>query len=132
MSAAHIAAQAALQEMMEEEEIMTTYTREELDNDWEFKIVRSATDAFKNPQVLQTLLEEEAVAGWWMVEKFSNGRVRFKRPAAARERDARLPAQIDPYRTQYGMSEGAMVSWVLLASFLVIGGIIYLAVRFFG
>jgi hypothetical protein len=89
-------------QMMAEEERMTTYTSEELDEDWEFKIVRANSAAFGKPEVLQKLLQEEAVAGWTMVEKFDDSRIRFKRPRDAREQDAYLPEGVDPYRTQYG------------------------------
>jgi len=90
------------QQMMAEEERMTTYTSEELEEDWEFKIVRSNSAAFGKREVLQTLLREEAVAGWKMVEKFDDSRIRFKRPRSAREQDAYLPEGVDPYRTLYG------------------------------
>lgn len=104
-------------QMMAEEERMTTYTREELDEDWEFKIVRANSAAFRKPETLQKLLTEEAVAGWTMLEKFDDSRIRFKRPRSAREQDGYLPEGIDPYRTQYGASAflyAALVIGVLL------------------
>lgn len=85
-----------------EEEDMTGYTEDDLREEWEFKIVRSGTAAFRKPEVLKKLLEEEARAGWVMLEKFDDSRVRFKRPRSARAKDALLPADVDPYRTQYG------------------------------
>lgn len=81
---------------------MTRYTPEELEGNWEFKIVRSETGAFRRPEVFQTLLQEESIAGWELVEKLDNQRVRFKRPANARRRDATLPPGVDPYRSTYG------------------------------
>ena len=111
------AAAAAQRERQEEEEQMTPYTREELDNDWEFKIVRANTNAFGKPAVFNRLIEEEARAGWQLVEKFDNQRVRFKRPRSARLRDAQLPPGVDAYRVRYGMSEGAYVALILLAVF---------------
>lgn len=91
-SGATAAAAAERQQMMfaEEEEDMTGYTQDDLNNDWEFKIVRSDTAAFRKPEVLKKLLEEEARVGWVMLEKFDDGRVRFKRPRSARTRDALL------------------------------------------
>ena len=47
-TAATTAAAAELQRQHEEEENMTPYTQEELDNDWEFKIVRSAMGTFSD------------------------------------------------------------------------------------
>ena len=81
---------------------MSEYTPDGSQGDWEFKIVRSDTAAFRKPEVLEKLVEEEARAGWVMLEKFDDSRVRFKRPRSARARDAFLPAGVDPYRTQHG------------------------------
>jgi len=123
---AHIATHAAAERQRriqrEEEEDMTRYTRDELENDWEFKIVRSGSGAFRKPDVLETLIEEEALAGWEMVEKFDNSRVRFKRPKNARKRDSMLPDYVDPYRTQYG---GLMPRNILFISMgLLIAGVL--------
>jgi hypothetical protein len=88
--------------MLAEEEDMARYAQEDLSNDWEFKIVRSESGAFRKPEVLRKLTEEEAQAGWVMLEKFDDRRVRFKRPRSARTRDVLLPPGVDPYRTRYG------------------------------
>ena len=71
---------------------------------WEFKILRSAQDSFREPQALKQVLEEEAIAGWILLEKLDDRRLRFKRPIAMREviRGELLP--IDPYRTTYGQN----------------------------
>ena len=100
----------------EEEEHMTDYTRDDLASDWEFKIVRSETRAFRKPEVMGALVEEEAQAGWVMLEKFDDSRVRFKRSRAARARDAYLSEGVDPYRTRYGRagaSRAALISVLL-------------------
>src|SRR6185295_6668320 len=128
--AAAAAAAAARRRMEEEEEQMTPYSREELENDWEFKIIRSQTGTFRKQAALQKLMDEEARAGWQLVEKFDNSRVRFKRPRSARQRDSQLPAGVDPYRTHYGISEGAMVAVVLVAVFGAIGFIMLMAYLF--
>ncbi len=71
---------------------------------WEFKILRSAQDSFRDPSALKKVLEEEAIAGWILLEKLDDRRLRFKRPIAMREviRGELLP--IDPYRTTYGQN----------------------------
>lgn len=113
-----------------EEEEMTRYSREDLTGGWEFKIVRSVTGAFRNPAALQSMLQEEAQAGWELVEKFDNSRVRLKRREAARRRDISLPDRIDPYRTQYGISEGQLAV-IILAVTGLLGGLALLAVYLF-
>jgi len=102
---AHIAAAAAAkkqrQQEEEEEEKMTQYSNSDAEK-WEFKIVRSESSAFRRADILAALVEEEALAGWEMLEKFDNKRIRFRRPSEAKKRDAMLPDYVDPYRTQYG------------------------------
>ncbi len=88
---------------------MTGYTAADLAEGWEFKILRSATGAFKKPDVLRRVLEEEGRAGWVMVEKFDSQRVRLKRPtppAPAKSGDPALG--FDPYRTTVGIGEGQL------------------------
>jgi hypothetical protein len=122
------AAAARRRQMMfaEEEEDMTRYTQDDLGNDWEFKIVRSDSAAFRKPEVLRKVIEEEARAGWVMLEKFDDGRIRFKRPRSARTRDALLPPGTDPYRTQYGMSStriGLLVVALMMLALLGLGAL---------
>ena len=90
-AAAVAAAAAARRAMLLEEEQMTTYGSDDLAHDWEFKIVRANTGAFRNTASLNRLLQEEARAGWIMLEKFDNSRIRFKRPRQARSNDSTLP-----------------------------------------
>ena len=114
--------------LLAEEENMTPYTQDDLANDWEFKIVRSETAAFRKPEVLSKLLEEEAQAGWVMLEKLDDSRVRFKRPRSARARDAYLPDGVDPYRTRYGVLSaryaagvGALIAGLLVLALVALG-----------
>ena len=106
-----------------EEEDMAQYTQDDLEGDWEFKIVRSDSAAFRKPEVLNKLIEEEAQAGWTMLEKFDDSRVRFKRPRSARARDAFLPEGVDPYRTRYGTlaTRQAMLVGVMIGLVLFLG-----------
>ena len=97
---------------------MTPYTPQELADGWEFKILRSSTGAFRTPTFLRTVLDEEQRAGWTLVEKFDNGRIRLKRPASARTNDSALAT--DAYRTHVGMSETKLALCVVGA---VLGGL---------
>ena len=105
---------------------MASYTQDDLRNDWEFKIVRSNTAAFRKTEVLNKLLEEEAQTGWVMLEKLDDSRIRFKRPRSARAKDAYLPDGVDPYHTQYGISvtRQALVG-VGLFVLLVLGAVLF-------
>jgi hypothetical protein len=122
------AAAAAAQRLREEEEEMTKYSDAELQASWEFKILRSNTAAFKKPDVLRKVCEEEAQAGWVPLEKFDNSRLRFKRPLSARANDSTLIGY-DPYRTHYGISPlkftllvvaGALLATAVLISLIAL------------
>ena len=118
------AAAAAAQLKRDEEVMMTPYQPDDLANHWEFKILRSATGAFKDPAVLKTVLEEEGRAGWMLVEKFDNGRIRLKRPPGAQTDDATLG--FDAYRTVYGVTDAKLVILILVGVFagLVAAGLV--------
>jgi hypothetical protein len=123
---AAVAAAAARRRTLLEEEQMTTYGSDDLGHDWEFKIVRANTPVFRNPEHLNRLLEEEAQAGWTMVEKFDNSRIRFKRPRGVRLNDSTLPPGIDPYRVQYGMSPVAFTALLVLTMLGLSGALMFL------
>src|ERR1043165_7026103 len=53
VSSAAVAAAAAMARQRREEEEMSGYSAQELAEGWEFKIVRSATSAFKRPEFLR-------------------------------------------------------------------------------
>lgn len=127
---AEIAAiEAAKQEELlrqKEEEELTKYSDAELQGEWEFKIVRSNLASFKKPEVLQQVCDEEAQAGWVLLEKFDDRRLRFKRPISARARDAQLG--FDPYRTQYGTSSSAIAMIAIAIVLAISGGILALVI----
>jgi hypothetical protein len=111
MNDAWQAAAARRRQDEEEEERMTAYNSRDLAEDWEFKILRSVSAAFRSPAKLRRYLDEEAQAGWVLVEKLDDRRIRLKRPASARRKYAGL--DFDAYRTTVGLTEGALV-WVVL------------------
>jgi hypothetical protein len=121
MSGAHVAIAHAIIKKRQEEEEKMGYNQEELEKDWEFKIIKSPTGKFKKYSVVEQVKAEEAEAGWLMVEKFDNNRIRFKRSRKAMENDPYLPPHIDPYRTNYGISEAALAFSILGVIFAGIG-----------
>lgn len=106
---------------------MTPYNDKELDNDWEFKIMRSSTGAFSKREKIDQVVSEEAASGWVMVEKFDDNRIRFKRPAAAKRNDFNLPQHINPYRTSFGMSDAGL-AFTIMGAIALAGGLIFLLV----
>jgi hypothetical protein len=95
------------------------YTPADLQGDWEFKILQSSSLAFRKPDVLRKVRDEEAQAGWILLEKIDDAHLRFKRPASARSNDQSLP--FDAYRTHYGTNATTtrLVFWL----FIIIGAI---------
>ncbi len=85
---------------------MSEYPENITQDEWEYKIIRGNGSVFKKPEVLHRVCAEEQRAGWILLEKFDDMRLRFKRPMSARENDHRLG--FDPYRTRYGMAPGAL------------------------
>jgi hypothetical protein len=128
--AAHAA--AAAQRRREEEEEMTAPDADG-PGPYEYKIRRSATAAFRKPDALRRALEE-ARAGWDLLEKFDNSRIRLRRHVKWREKDADLPQ--DPYRTRFAASEGVVAVCIVLGVFLgapalvgLVLGVVFLIIK---
>jgi hypothetical protein len=109
-TAAVAAAAAKKRQEQQEEEEMTQYSGQDL-NGWEFKIVRSITSRFSNHGAVQKLVAEESRAGWELVEKFDDNRIRFKRRIERRNQDQSLG--FDPYRTRVGIPELGVAGIIL-------------------
>jgi hypothetical protein len=113
-------------ELEREEELMTKYGTDEIEG-WEFKIVRAATRKFKDSEFLRMTCEEEARSGWDMLEKFDDNRVRFRRKIEHRDGD--LHRDIDPYRTQVGMTMDRL-GFVIAASVVLGSGVLLAVIAF--
>jgi len=115
--------QDSLEQQQEEEEVLTPYeskentlpdepspsAKTEFRRDprqlgWEFKILRANRNLFRHPDILQRVCDEEAKAGWILLEKLDERRLRFKRPMVLRELIKPETLKIDPYRCRYGSS----------------------------
>ncbi len=113
------AAAAAAARRRQEEEELTRYTPADLAGDWQFKILTSPFARFNNPDYFRNVLEEEAQAGWTLVEKFDGSRVRLKRPASYAQIDAKL--DFDPYRTTAGARPGDSRNRLLITIGFLVG-----------
>src|SRR5215213_8557090 len=94
--AAAAAAAAAKRKRDQEEEEEVTSLNSDPSGAVEYKIIRSVTSAFRKPAKFRAALEEEARAGWELVEKLDDSRVRLRRAIAWRQKDGELSQ--DPYR----------------------------------
>jgi hypothetical protein len=123
--ALHAAHAAAQQRAADEENKLTPYSSADL-NGWEFKIVRSNTNRFKNPEHLRLLCIEEAGNGWELLEKFDSSRIRFKR--RTERRSINNSGRIDPYRTSVGITEG-MIAVIVIGSIALVIGVVLLVTQ---
>jgi hypothetical protein len=123
-AAAAAAAAAAAERLRQEEEEMTQYSAKDLEDGWEFKILRSNFNTFRKPEKLRAILEEEKRGGWILVEKFDDQRIRLKRPAGAKLAQAEFADGYDPYRTTIGTSQVAVI---LVTLGVIALGLIFLA-----
>jgi len=103
-----------------EEENLTRYesnTSSDQPKGWEFKILRTSSGGFRSRRVLSKVCAEESQAGWILLEKLDDQRLRLRRPVTARDRDGQC--QIDPYRTRYGLAE-SVETWATIIVLLAI------------
>ncbi|MDX2255695.1 MAG: hypothetical protein NW214_09285 [Pseudanabaenaceae cyanobacterium bins.39] len=106
-----------------EEENLTRYesnTSSDQPKGWEFKILRTSSGGFRSRRVLNKVCAEEAQAGWILLEKLDDHRLRFRRPIAARDRDHQC--RIDPYRTRYGIAEIVETITTVVVLIAIMGG----------
>ena len=129
-AAAAIAAQEQLRQQEEEE--MTPYSPNDLNGDWEFKILRSPMGAFSQPERLRAILEEEKQGGWVLVEVFDSARIRLKRPAGVKIVDDDFQNGYNPYRTYVPIGQGTLMAWGfgVLGLFLVTAILVLVVVGF--
>lgn len=103
----------SLKQAQKIEEEKPNYSASDLSG-WEFKILTANTlGGFRTPNVLNQVLQEEAVAGWELVEKFDNYRIRLKR--RTQNRQLANQAGNDPYRSVYGPSDVKVITLVFAA-----------------
>lgn len=91
---AHLEQQRVMGEA--EEENMTPYSNSDLEEGWEFKIIRSPYGAFGRKEIRERILSEERKGDWVLVEVFDDNRIRLKRRHPVKES---LDDGYDPYRT---------------------------------
>jgi hypothetical protein len=120
-----------------EEENLTRYesnTSSDQPKGWEFKILRTSSGGFRSRKVLNKVCSEESQAGWILLEKLDDHRLRFRRPITARDRDNQC--KIDPYRTRYGIGESVETWTTIIVLLAIMSGAAVLGFtamnRFFG
>jgi hypothetical protein len=91
----------------------------------EYKTVQAQTPLFADTKKMQEILLEEAKAGWDLLEKEDNYRIKLQRSIDNRGNDGNL--EIDPYRTTVGVSSVLTYGMTALATILIVSVILYFA-----
>lgn len=68
----------------------------------EYKVVQSTTPLFASAAKIEQIMAEESQAGWRLVEKYDNYKLRLQREISHRANDKDL--SFDPYRSQVGVN----------------------------
>lgn len=91
----------------------------------EYKTVHAQTPLFADTKKMQEILAEEAKAGWDLLEKEDNYRIKLQRSIDNRSNDGNL--ELDPYRTSVGVSSVFTYGLTALVTILIVSVILYFA-----
>jgi hypothetical protein len=91
----------------------------------EFKTMHAQTPLFADSTKMQEVLAVEARAGWDLLEKEDNYRIKLQRDVSYRGNDANL--DIDPYMTTVGVSSVLTYGLTALVTIVIVSIILYAA-----
>lgn len=94
--------------------------------DLEYKVVQAQTPLFADPAKMQEILKEEARAGWQLLEKEDNYRIKLQREISHRASDASL--DFDAYRSTVGVSAVVTYGFTALLTVAIVSVILYFAI----
>lgn len=92
----------------------------------EYKVIQSQTPMFSDTAKMHEILDEEAKAGWRLLEKEDNYRLKLQRDISNRANDAGL--DIDAYRTSVGVSSTVTKGATALLTVAIVSVILYFAI----
>ncbi|MEX0965241.1 MAG: hypothetical protein WDZ52_14505 [Pseudohongiellaceae bacterium] len=92
----------------------------------EFKTMQAQTPLFADTKKMQEVLENQAKAGWDLLEKEDNYRIKLQRDISHRSNDGSL--DMDPYQSTVGVSSVLTYGLTALATIAIVSGILYLAI----
>ena len=92
----------------------------------EYKIIQSQTPLFSDTAKMHEVLDEEARAGWQLLEKEDNFRLKLQRNISHRSNDKNL--EIDAYRSTVGVSSVVTYSATALFTTALVSVILYFAI----
>lgn len=91
----------------------------------EYKVIQAQTPLFADTAKMQEVLDQESRAGWRLLEKQDNYRIKVQRDISHRDNDADL--DFDAYRTTVGVSSVITYGVTALLTIGVVSIILYFA-----
>ncbi|MCG8415425.1 MAG: hypothetical protein MI746_14500 [Pseudomonadales bacterium] len=91
----------------------------------EYKVIQAQTPLFSDTAKMHEVLEQEAKAGWRLLEKEDNYKIRLQRDVSNRENDKNL--DFDPYRSTVGVSSVITYGVTAVVTVAIVSVILYLA-----
>ena len=92
----------------------------------EYKIVQAQTPLFASTEKMQEILAEEAKAGWNLLEKEDNYRIKLQRDISNRDNDKNL--DFDAYRSTVGVSSVVTYTLTAAITIAIVSVILYFAI----
>ena len=92
----------------------------------EYKVIQSQTPMFSDTAKMHEILDEEAKAGWRLLAKEDNYRLKLQRDISNRANDTAL--DIDAYRTTVGVSSTVTKGATALLTLAIVSVILYFAI----
>lgn len=92
----------------------------------EYKILQSQTPLFASTAKMHEAMEQESKAGWTLLEKEDNYRIKLQRNTSNRDNDKNL--DFDAYRSTVGVSSVVTYGMTAVMTLGVVSVILYLAI----
>ena len=92
----------------------------------EYKVMQAQTPLFSDSKKMHEVLEQEAQAGWRLLEKEDNYKVRLQRDISHRENDENL--EFDAYRSTVGVSSVLTYGITATVTIAIVSVILYFAI----
>ena len=91
----------------------------------EYKVIQAQTPLFSDTAKMHEVLEQEARAGWQLLEKEDNYRIKLQRNISHRDNDKNL--DFDAYRSTVGVSSMVTYGATAVVTIAIVSVILYLA-----
>lgn len=91
----------------------------------EYKVIQAQTPLFSDTAKMHEILDQEAKAGWRLLEKEDNYKIRLQRDVSSRENDKNL--DFDAYRSTVGVSSVVTYGATAVVTIAIVSVILYFA-----